>query len=108
MTVVDLGDRLGIGARTIGPESRLVILKTNGELGQLRDLGLFTSEDKAGLLVDRIADVVNPSAKDIDAPPPNLKGVAREFLWGVCKTETDTIGILDTQAVLSIERKAEL
>ena len=41
-----------------------------------------------------------------EPPPPNAHAVAREFLRGVCKTEQDTIAVLDVQALLQLERDA--
>ncbi len=105
VTVIDLGERIGIGSRTVSPESRLVILKTNGELDDLRNQGVETSNDKVGLLVDRIADVVTPSQDDLEASPPNLNGVEAEYLAGVCKTEDSTIGILNVPALLRHEER---
>lgn len=107
VTVIDLGARLGLGARTINEDSRLVILKTNEELAGLSACSLQTSDDKVGLLVDRISDVINPTDADLESPPPNLSGVVSEFLCGVCKTDGRSIGILDTQSLLTINKSAE-
>jgi chemotaxis signal transduction protein len=76
VTVIDLGERLGLGLRTIGPESRLVILKTNSELAALERCELESCEDKIGFLIDRIADVATPR---------------------------ETMGILDAKALLTRE-----
>ncbi len=103
VTVIDLGERLGVGARKIGPESRLVILKTNAELHAMDDCELESCDDKLGLLVDRISDVVNPQEDQLEPPPPNLGGVSAAFLVGVCKTESETMGILDVKSLLRRE-----
>ncbi len=100
VTVIDLAERLGLGDRPIQEGSRLVILKTNSELGALDDCDFETCDDKVGLLVDRISDVVTPEATQLEAPPPNLKGVGAEFLSGVCKTEAETMGILNVRRLL--------
>ncbi len=100
VTVIDLAERLGIGACEIGPESRLVILKTNSELAALEDCSLGTADDKVGLLVDRISDVVTPDPEQLELPPPNLEGSGSVYLSGVCKTDSTTMGILDVARLL--------
>ncbi len=100
VTVIDLAQRLGLGLCEIGPESRLVILKTNSELAALDDCALASTEDKVGLLVDRISDVVTPHADQLEPPPPNLDGDGSAYLVGVCQTEANTMGILDLRRLL--------
>ncbi|MCP4003888.1 MAG: chemotaxis protein CheW [bacterium] len=101
VTVIDLSGQLGLGDSNIQDASRLIVLKTNSELAQCHAGHLSTSSDKVGLLVDKIADVVNPTEQQLEPPPPNLNGVARGLMLGVCKTENQTIGILDAQRVLA-------
>ncbi len=101
VTVIDLADRLGLGHRPIMDGSRLVILKTNSELAALDDCEFETCDDKVGLLVDKISDVVTPGADQLESPPPNLKGVGSEFLSGVCKTDIEAMGILNVRRLLA-------
>ena len=100
VTVIDLGERLGLGQHEIGPESRLVILKTNTELAALDNCALASTEDKVGLLVDRISDVIMPISEQLEPPPPNLEGSGSAFVTGVCKIESATMGILDVCRLL--------
>lgn len=100
VTVIDLKERLGLGQCEIGSESRLVILKTNAELAALDNCLLASTEDKVGLLVDRISDVVTPASDQLEPPPPNLDGPGSAYLVGVCKTETNTMGVLDLRRLL--------
>ena len=106
VTVIDLGDRLGIGSRPITDKSRLMILKTNAELEALDDCELATCDDKVGLLVDRISDVVTPTVQQLEPPPPNISGEGAEFLAGVCKTEEVSMGIIDLHRLLRISSEA--
>lgn len=101
VTVVDLAKRIGLDSGKVCADSRLLVLKTNVELAQCHAASLSTSPDKVGLLVDAIADVVTPAEDQLEPPPPNLNGIARSFLLGVCKTEDHTIGILDTERILA-------
>ncbi|MCP3985600.1 MAG: chemotaxis protein CheW [bacterium] len=103
VTVVDLASKIGLEAAPITTDSRLLVLKTDAELQRTHSGELSTSPDKVGLLVDSIADVVTPENDQLEPPPPNLNGIARNLLWGVCKTKTDTIGILDAEKILATE-----
>ena len=60
----------------------------------------MSTEDKVGLLVDRISDVVTPGSDQLEPPPPNVEGAGADFLSGVCKTESTTMGILDVSRLL--------
>ncbi|MCH7867470.1 MAG: purine-binding chemotaxis protein CheW [Myxococcales bacterium] len=100
VTVIDLGERLGLGRHQIGPESRLVILKTNSELAALDNCALASTDDKVGLLVDRISDVITPNSDQLELPPPNLDGSGSVYLTGVCKTDSGTMSILDVRRLL--------
>ena len=101
MTVVDLGVRLGLGSRRIDKNSRLVVLKTSRELASIDYQGLETSEEKIGLLVDRVSEVVIPEREDLEPPPSNLVAEERHFVAGVCKTDRLTLTVLNAQEILS-------
>ena len=59
VTVIDLGEKLGIGKQGTGHETHLMIIKTNAELSDIaRGSGIKTSDDPVGLLVGQIGDVV--------------------------------------------------
>ncbi len=102
VTVIYLGERIGVGCRTVSPESRLVILKTNGELDDLRNQGVETSNDKVGLLVDRIADVVTATPEEIEPPPANVNGLDGRFFQGVHKLDSELLVLVDVDAVLDV------
>lgn len=100
ITVVDLAARLGLSPREIKDDSHLIVLKTNAELVEIGAPELATADDKIGLLVDRIGDVVSPREADLEAPPAHLHEVDSAFLRGVCKVAARTVGILDAKALL--------
>lgn len=100
LTVVDLAVRLGLAPRPRTRESRLVVLKTSGELGRVGG-ELQTSDDPTAILVDRVGDVVEPGPEGIRPPPPNLGGVAAQHLEGVLRTPDGVLGVLDLQEALS-------
>ncbi len=107
VTVLDLRTRIGLDAAPVGPETRLLVLKTDAELAQGHAEGLTTHPDKIGLLVDAIADVENPTEEQLEPVPPNLEEGFRRLLRGICKTESHAIGILDVGPILATNGERE-
>jgi len=89
VTIIDLGQKLGLGSVEISNESRNIIINAPGE--------------HVGLLVTRISDVVMADPDKIEPAPANMSGVQGSFFTGVYKTENKLIGILDIKEVLRIE-----
>jgi len=89
VTIIDLGQKLGLGEVEISNESRNIIINAPGE--------------HVGLLVSRISDVVMADPEKIESAPANMSGVQGGFFTGVYKTENKLIGILDIKEVLRIE-----
>ena len=84
LTVFDLGVRLGLGTRMIGPGTHNVILKHN----------------PVGLLVDGIEDVVQVKANKIGPPPANVGGIARDFLDSVVELDDELLLVLSAPKLL--------
>ncbi len=89
VTIIDLGQKLGLGNVVISNESRNIIINAPGE--------------HVGLLVTRISDVVMADPDKIEPAPANMSGIQGLFFTGVYKTENKLIGILDIKEVLRIE-----
>lgn len=89
VTIIDLGQKLGLGNVEISNESRNIIVNTPGE--------------HVGLLVSRISDVVMADPDKIEPAPANMNGVQGTFFTGVYKTESKLIGILNIKEVLRLE-----
>jgi purine-binding chemotaxis protein CheW len=89
VTIIDLGQKLGLGNVEISNESRNIIINAPGE--------------HVGLLVSRISDVVMADPDRIEPAPANMSGIQGSFFTGVYKTENKLIGILDVKEVLRIE-----
>lgn len=110
VTVLDLGIRLGLSARTITESSHVVILKTNDELGAVRmqtgRAALKGASEVVGLLVDAIGDVVEEEEEFIEPPPANVGEMERRFLAGVVKLRDELMVILETNEVLRKEQSA--
>lgn len=89
VTIIDLGQKLGLGSAELSGESRNIIINAPGE--------------HVGLLVSRISDVVMVDPDKIEPAPANMRGIQGAFFTGVYKTENKLIGILDVREVLRIE-----
>lgn len=86
VTIVDLGEKLGLAKVQENKETRNIIVDSEDE--------------HIGLLVDAIGDVVTAKKDKIEPAPSNIGGVRGKYLQGVLKTENQLIGILDIDEVL--------
>ncbi|MCP4691038.1 MAG: purine-binding chemotaxis protein CheW [Desulfobacterales bacterium] len=89
VTVIDLGEKLGLSSTRVTSESRNIIVNSGNEY--------------IGLLVDRISDVVRAQWEKVETPPANIGGVQGLFFEGVFKTEKNLIGILNLGAILEAD-----
>lgn len=89
VTIIDLGQKLGLGKAELSNESRNIIVNAPGE--------------HVGLLVTRISDVVMADPDKIEPAPANMSGLQGGFFTGVYKTDNRLIGILDIKEVLRLE-----
>jgi len=58
---------------------------------------------EVSLVVDRIGDIFEVNASDIEATPETLRGVIRQFISGVLQQPNGLLLLLDIHAVLSDE-----
>ncbi|MDD5673019.1 MAG: chemotaxis protein CheW, partial [Chitinivibrionales bacterium] len=98
VTVIDVGIRMGL---RLNPEkidtSRVIVLKTSGELAARRgdnDPVEETSRDLVALYVDKIGDMVTFEAKEIEAPPANIGQIQGKFIGGIAKLEKELLIII--------------
>lgn len=86
-TVVDLRTVLGLGQTVQGKRTANLIVRSEGE--------------SMGVLVERVAEVVQTSRQDLDELPANLRGAHSRFFRGVCQLENEVILLLDIDEVLN-------
>jgi len=86
VTVVDLGEKIGLSPISMSKENRNVIVDSHDE--------------HIGLLVERISDVMTAETTKIEAPPANIGGIQGKYFSGVFKTDTSLVGILDIETAL--------
>jgi purine-binding chemotaxis protein CheW len=89
VTIIDLGHKLGLGTTDITQDPRNIIVNSSG--------------GHVGLLVRKISDVVSVDMQKRESAPANMRGIQGEYFNGVYKTDTNLIGILNIDKVLSIE-----
>jgi purine-binding chemotaxis protein CheW len=89
VTVVDLCKVLDMGDANITMHSRTVVVNSGHE--------------EIGLLVDRVADVVQVRADHLDPPPANVSGVDGRFFKGIYKLDKMLLIILDIETAISLQ-----
>lgn len=95
--VVDLGQRLRIGAAQVGRRSSIIII----EASRLTEDGDTEAQD-IGILVDSVSAVVQLVASDIEPPPSFGAPIGIEFIKGMIKREHTFMILLDVRATLSL------
>lgn len=86
VTVIDLGEKIGLSPITSGKDNRNVIVDSHDE--------------HIGLLVDKISDVMMADTTKIESPPANIGGIQGKYFSGVFKTDNSLVGILDIETSL--------
>lgn len=86
--VVDMRIILGLSKTPIAKESRILVLRGDG--------------DPVGLLVDRVTSVVRLRRNAIESAPANVGKDSSDVLKGVGRVDERLIIILDVEAVLNV------
>jgi len=86
ITVIDLRIVFGIEPKEIGPESRIVVVRTDNAV--------------TGLLVDQVRDIVAARAEDCEPAPANVAGVRGDFFSSVVKRDGELACILNLDRIL--------
>lgn len=92
--VLDLKKRLGMPAEERTARARVLIVEME--------------EQRVGLIVDAVSDILWFFTDQIEPPPPMVAQISGVFVQGVCKEEGRLLIILDLREVLSPGEKAEL
>ncbi len=93
VTIFDLSRRLALTRTADRAEERIIIVKWKNE--------------HVGLVVDRVADVINTEREKIMPPPPNVKGAQGKYFEGVYQPggSEHLIAFLDVDKVLAEDEK---
>jgi purine-binding chemotaxis protein CheW len=90
VTIVDAGLKLGFGRTPPDRESRVFIIEDRGEY--------------LGLLVDRVAEVVELESSDWNALPANISAGQARYFKGVARAGGRIIALLNASAILDKAR----
>ncbi|HVO40845.1 MAG TPA: chemotaxis protein CheW [Spirochaetia bacterium] len=91
--IIDLRDKFGLEAKEATAHTRVIVVEVEGKL--------------MGMVVDSASQVVRIPADQID-PPPVFGAVSQEFITGVGKIDDKLIVILNSDAILTTEERAQL
>lgn len=86
VTILDIRQILHYGDRPEGASNTVLIVTANNEL--------------VGILVDRIADVIDIDGSSIQSPPKNLPSVQRGCISGVLQRDGQLLAVLNMHIVL--------
>ena len=84
--IFDLRSRLGLAQIEYGPETRIVVV--------------YRGEEFAGLIVDRITQVMRLPLEAIEPPPQTIGPVEAEFLRGVVRFRDHLVILLNLPRVV--------
>ena len=84
--IFDLRSRLGLAEIEHGPETRIVVV--------------YRGEELAGLIVDRITQVMRLPVEAIEPPPQTIDQVEAEYLRGVARFRDQLVILLNLSRVV--------
>jgi len=91
--VIDLQARFGRAPAEVGKKTSIIIF----------DVGQGAERVEMGVLVDAVSKVVDLAVSDVEPPPHFGTSIAREFIHGLGKVESEFIVILDAERTLSVD-----
>lgn len=92
--VLDLRRRFGLPAEPPGPQARLVVLHSAGDL--------------AAAIVDAVLDVRRVEAGALVPPPALFRGLAGEYLRGLAPRGGELVVVLDAQRLMTSQERLTL
>jgi purine-binding chemotaxis protein CheW len=92
--IIDLKKRFGVEATDMTDDSRIIIVDI--------------SDNRVGLIVDDVTEVLRISAEDIDPPPRTIAGLKAEYIQGIGKVGERLLILLDVDKILTTEERIEL
>lgn len=103
VTVIDLNVCMNRPSSENIETSRLLVLKTDDEIGKYKQLGILGNvsigDDIVGLLIDQMDDVITIQNSDIFPAPSNLDPAEEALIEGVIKQGEQLIILLDVNAL---------
>lgn len=92
--VIDLRKRFQLPATEENDDTRIVVVEIDGIM--------------AGMVVDRVTEVLRVSDENIEPPSPMVSTVSTAFITSIAKVEARLIILLDLGKILTIEEQGHL
>jgi len=92
--VVDLRKRFGLPPAENMENARLLILSVSGQ--------------PLGLMVDEVTEMITIPLRELKAPPRGVRIIGCEYMVGICLVREVPIMLLNIDALLTFQEKAEL
>jgi purine-binding chemotaxis protein CheW len=92
--VVDLRKRFGLPPAENTENARLLILSVAGQ--------------PLGLIVDQVTEMITVPLRDLKPPPRGVRLIGGEYMVGLCLVREVPVMLLNIDALLSYQEKAEL
>lgn len=89
VTVLDLARKIGLGALTVAPTNRILIIPQE--------------DDQIGMLVEEVGEMAYPEPGQIKPPPSNVPGDQLAFFKGVWRQHGQVVTLLDPVATLAVQ-----
>ncbi|MDA3901751.1 MAG: chemotaxis protein CheW [Spirochaetes bacterium] len=78
-------------------------IRENKERENLRAIVVDIQGKKVGLAIDSVSHVIRIDSKDIEPPPPIVRGISGKYIVGIAKVEAGFVVILDIDQIFSHE-----
>lgn len=92
--ILDLRKRFELGETSTGSATRIVVVSLD--------------DHTLGVIADSVSKVLKFSSKLIEAPPPVIAGIGKEYLRGICKVNGRLIVLLDINRIITATEKMAL
>lgn len=83
--------------------SRKFRIDTGEKAESSRAIVVDIKRKRVGLAIDSVSHVVKVDSKDIEPPPPIVKGISGRYIVGIAKMEEGFVVILDIDQIFSSE-----
>lgn len=88
--------------------SRRFRIEEGSDTKNKRAIVVDIRDKKVGLAIDSVSHVVKVDSKDIEPPPPIVKGISGRYLVGVAKLENNFVVVLDIDQIFSADELSTL
>ncbi len=83
--------------------SRRFRIEDSGSREDKRAIVVDIRGKKVGLAIDSVSHVVKVESKDIEPPPPVVKGISGRYIVGIAKLEDGFVIVLDIEQIFTME-----